>query len=169
MELVYGRGKDSLTLDPTAIDWTTVTEADLKKLRMIQTPGAHNPLGNYRVLMPNSYNIYLHDTNEAHYFNRPGRAASSGCVRMKEPELMADFIMREKPGWTSEKTHESLSTGKLRDVYIPQTIPVYLVYYTMWLGDSGRLVYGNDLYDYDNEIIKMLSNLDEIFIPVDNT
>ncbi|MFK7839220.1 MAG: murein L,D-transpeptidase [Bdellovibrionales bacterium] len=169
MELVYGRGKDALTLDPTAIDWTTVSEDELKSLRMIQVPGAHNPLGYYRVLMPNSYNIYLHDTNERHYFSKPGRAVSSGCVRLKDPRRMADFILREKRGWSDEKTDKVLDSGDLSDLYVQNTIPVYIVYYTAWVDDDGSVVLGHDLYDYDEKVIKMLSNLDEIFIPVDNT
>lgn len=169
MELVHGRGKDALTLDPTAIDWTTVTEAELKSLRMIQTPGAHNPLGSVRVLMPNGYNIYLHDTNEKHYFNKPGRAVSSGCIRLKRPLDMAQFILKNKPGWDEDRTDEVLGKGKIRDIFIPETIPVYLVYYTAWIDEDDEIVFGNDLYDYDAEMIKMLSNLDEIFIPVDNT
>jgi len=171
MELVHGRGSSALTLDPTAIDWTTVTESELKTLRMIQTPGGHNPLGLVRILMPNSYNIYLHDTNEKHYFDKPGRAASSGCVRMKRPFEMADFILRDKPGWSQDKTDAVLDTKKIRDIFLPReaTIPVYLVYYTTWIDDNNEIVFGNDLYGYDDEIIKMLSNLDEIFIPVDNT
>lgn len=168
MELVYGRGSDSLTLDPTAIDWTTVTTDELKTLRMVQTPGAHNPLGRVRVLMPNGYNIYLHDTNEKHYFNKPGRAVSSGCVRLKQPYEMAEFILKEKPGWSEEKSREVLDKGKIRDIFIPETIPVYLVYYTAWVDPNGEVVFGNDLYQYDKDVIKMLSNLDEIFIPVDN-
>jgi len=171
MELVHGSGSDALTLDPTAIDWTTVTEADLKRLRMVQVPGAHNPLGDYRVLMPNSYNIYLHDTNERHYFDKPGRAVSSGCIRLKRPREMANFILDNKPGWGQDDTDSVLAKGKIRDIYLPRenVIPVYLVYYTAWVDDGGEVVFGNDLYDYDAEIIKMLSNLDEIFIPMDNT
>ena len=169
MELTHGLGSDALTLDPNAIDWSTVTEDELRTLRMVQVPGAHNPLGSYRVLMPNSYNIYLHDTNEPHYFDTPGRAISSGCVRMKRPREMADFILREKRGWTPEKTQNTLDTAKLHDLYVQNVIPVYIVYYTAWVDDGGEVVLGNDLYGYDDEIIKMLTNLDEIFIPVDNT
>lgn len=169
MQLVHGRGKNALTLDPTAIDWTTVTEAELGKLRMIQTPGAHNPLGAVRVLMPNGYNIYLHDTNQKHYFNKPGRAVSSGCVRLKRPLEMAEFILKDKAGWSEEKTEKILGRGKIRDIFIPKTIPVYLVYYTAWVDDDGGIVFGNDLYGYDAKMIKMLSKLDEMFIPVDNT
>ena len=168
MELIYGSGADAVTLDPTSIDWTTITESELRSLRMVQTPGAHNPLGSIRVLMPNGYNIYLHDTNEPQYFQRAARAASSGCVRMKAPEKMARFILENKRGWDEEDYQAALSGQKMKDVFINETIPIYLVYYTVWIGDDGELVYSNDLYGYDDLLIKMLSDIDGFLIPVDN-
>ena len=169
MQLISGRGKEAMTLDPLAFDWENITQEELKELRMVQIPGSHNPLGRIRVLMPNGYNIYLHDTNERHYFERANRAASSGCIRMKDPERMANFIMKEKNGWDEYSANTLIQTGKMRDVFIQETIPVYLLYYTVWLNDSGEVVYGNDLYEFDAHLIKMLRDIDGFFIPVDNT
>lgn len=168
MELIHGSGVDAMTLDPASIDWANITEDELRSLRMVQTSGGHNPLGNIRVLMPNAYNIYLHDTNEPQYFERAGRAASSGCVRMADPEKMARFILKNKSGWDDEKLESVVKAGKMRDVFISEVIPVYLVYYTVWIGDNGELVYSNDLYGYDDQLIKMLSDIDGFMLPVDN-
>ncbi len=168
MELLEGSGADAVTLDPTSIDWANITEDELKSLRMVQTSGAHNPLGNIRVLMPNGYNIYLHDTNEPDYFNRSGRAASSGCIRLKDPRRMAQFILKHKDGWSEDMYYTAFESKKMKDVFITQTIPIYIVYYTVWIGDNGELVYSNDLYGYDKELIKILSNIDGFFIPIDN-
>ena len=136
---------------------------------MVQVPGAHNPLGRIRVLMPNSYNIYLHDTNERHYFQRANRAASSGCVRLWEPEKMANFILKERKNWDEYSLANALQNRKTKDLFIAEPIPVYLLYYTVWVNDQGSLVYGRDLYDFDADLIKMLKDIDGIFIPVDNT
>ena len=169
MQLISGRGEGAMTLDPLVFDWENVTEEELKDLRMVQIPGAHNPLGSIRVLMPNAYNIYLHDTNERHYFERANRAASSGCVRMKDPERMADFILKHRKGWNEEDLAALVQDKKTRDLYISDPIPVYLLYYTVWVNDQGGLVYGQDLYGFDDNLIKMLKDIDGIFIPVDNT
>ena len=168
MELVMGQGGDAMTIDPVSVDWSNISEDELKYFRMVQTPGRNNPLGRIRVLMPNQYNIYLHDTNQPHYFSRASRAASSGCVRMKEPEKMAEFIMKSRKGWGSEDMQKSLARGKMRDVFINDPIPVYLLYYTVWINEKDELVYGSDLYDHDKSLIKMLSDIDGILIPVDN-
>ncbi|MCB1651440.1 MAG: L,D-transpeptidase family protein, partial [Alphaproteobacteria bacterium] len=168
MELVSGVGENALTIDPASVDWAAISEDDLKQFNMVQTPGSHNPLGQIRVLMPNRYNIYLHDTNERGYFSRASRAASSGCVRLKEPKKMADFIMRSGKSWNDAQMESLLGAGKMRDVFIKNPIPVYLLYYTVWINEKGELVYGNDLYGYDKKLIKMLSDIDGILIPVDN-
>ncbi len=169
MQLISGRGKDAMTLDPMAFDWENISPKELRDLRMVQMPGAHNPLGRVRVLMPNSYNIYLHDTNERHYFERANRAASSGCVRMEDPERMANFILKERSGWDEHDLGQRLADGKKRDIFIAEPIPVYLLYYTVWINDLGRFVYGQDLYQFDKSLIKRLKDIDGFFIPVDNT
>lgn len=168
MELVLGRGEEAVTIDPTSVDWLNITEEELKAFRMVQMPGGNNPLGSVRVLMPNRYNIYLHDTNTPQDFIRAARALSSGCVRLKEPERMASFIMRERKGWDDYTMEEIFGEQEMKDLYVAQPIPVYLLYYTVWVNEEGDLVYGHDLYDYDNKLIKMLSNLDGFLIPVDN-
>ncbi|MEZ5813716.1 MAG: L,D-transpeptidase family protein [Alphaproteobacteria bacterium] len=169
MQLISGVGEAAVTLDPLAFDWENITQEELKDLRMVQVPGAHNPLGQIRVLMPNSYNIYLHDTNEPQYFERASRAASSGCVRMKDPERMANFILQGRKGWDERDLPEVLADGKTHDLFIPEPIPVYMLYYTVWINDQGDLVYGQDLYQFDEDLIKMLKNIDGFLIPVDNT
>jgi murein L,D-transpeptidase YcbB/YkuD len=168
MQLIRSDAEGSYYVDPASVDWVNMREADLRQFKMVQTPGAHNPLGRVRVLMPNDYNIYLHDTNEPSKFNRAGRAESSGCVRMSEPEKMASFIMKDRPGWSDSDMEALFVDGRTKDVSIPQSIPVYMLYYTVWISEEGRVVYGNDLYGYDNKLIKMLKNIDGIFIPGDD-
>ncbi len=169
MQLISGRGEGAMTLDPSVMDWETMPEEELIALRMVQVPGDNNPLGRFRVHMPNSYNIYLHDTNEKYLFDRASRAVSSGCVRMKDPRRMADFILKRKTGWNDSRTDGVLDSRKKTDLYIQEPLPVYVLYYTAWLDSDGRVIYGQDLYDFDANLIKMLRDIDGIFIPVDNT
>lgn len=169
MELVSGRGEGAMSLNPALIDWASLTQKEMDALRMTQVPGDHNPLGRVRVHMPNNYNIYLHDTNEPELFAEPGRAVSSGCVRLKRPFEIAHFIMDGHKEWSQAFLDEMLENGETNDMFIRNTIPVYIVYYTSWINGDDEVVYGRDLYQYDTALIKMLSKLDEIFIPVDNT
>ncbi len=166
MELIHVSAQGSQTIDPKSVDWENITSKELSSLEMVQIPGSHNPLGKIRILMPNKYNIYLHDTNQPQYFDRAGRAQSSGCIRMKEPEKMAAFVMGHEDGWSDQKMKEVLASGRTRDIRIAKPIPVYLLYYTAWTDEHGRTIFGNDIYDLDNELVEKLSAIDGIPVPV---
>ncbi|MAE51506.1 MAG: murein L,D-transpeptidase [Micavibrio sp.] len=169
MELIQGYGADAVTLDPHSIDWKNISVRDLHSIRMVQVPGDHNPLGRYRVLMPNRHNIYLHDTNHKELFSRSERALSSGCVRMQNPRQMIDFLLKDADNmWDGDAVDSTLATYKKTDIDLNRTVPVSLLYYTTWLDDNGDIVYGNDIYGRDQKLLHLLRNIDGVFIPVHN-
>lgn len=172
VELFRGYGRNAVSVDPDSIDWHNISRKDLNDLRMVQIPGDHNPLGRYRVLMPNIYNIYLHDTNHPELFDNPVRTLSSGCIRMKEPRRMAEFILESKVDWRdinmAAKIDNILATVKKTDIEIDDPIPVYVLYQTMWLDNADRLVYGTDYYNLDTKLIDKLAKIDGFFIPMHN-
>ena len=157
--------KGGKTVDPGTIDWKNKTWAEVNAMRMVQGSGARNPLGRVRFLMNNPFNIYLHDTPNKSYFKKSDRALSSGCVRLERPVELADFVMKGKNGWTQEKRVEVLKAGKMRDIYVENKIPVYILYQTVWLGDNNQLVYGADLYGHDDRLIAALKAQDAIAAP----
>jgi len=165
MELYQGYGAGSQTLDPTAVNWEEISQDELRALRFVQTPGKHNPLGLIRVLMPNKYDIYLHDTNHPSLFNSSNRAQSSGCVRMRYPEKMAHFILKGREGWSNDKMLSLLKRGRTADLTNKYKIPVFFLYYTTWIGDAGEVVYGEDIYKRDVRLLRALQKIDGIMIP----
>ena len=171
-EYLYNKGIElyweGQTLDPYAVEWNNLIPNDLHQLTMVQIPGNHNPLGRVRVLMPNKYDVYLHDTNDRRHFKTMKRALSSGCIRMESPRDMAAFIMRSEKGWDENRVATALQDYKTRDYLISNPVPVYLMYYTVWVDEGGRLVYGHDLYGQDQKLISALMEVDGIFIPGHN-
>ena len=157
------RGKESI--DPTSIDWSSVTSKDLNEMQMVQEPGRNNPLGRIRVIMPNPYDIYLHDTNDQTLFNRANRTLSSGCIRVSDPYALADFIMDKNNWWSHAERDAILASGHLTELNAKNPIPVYILYQTMWKDDRGRLVYGYDIYGEDRTLLRELKKIDGIFIP----
>ncbi len=153
------------TLDSTAIDWTTVQTSDLKYLRMVQAAGDNNALGRIRVLMDNPYDIYLHDTNAPEYFKKPDRAASSGCIRLSEPEKVAHFILGNNPDWSEARMTRIIDAGRTTEIGAEQRIPVYILYQTIWMDAEGYLVYGPDIYKQDRRMIEAMKSLDVLHIP----
>ncbi len=168
MELYDGYGKNAVTLDPFVVDWVNVDDKELKSLRMVQVAGKSNPLGRIRVLMPNSYNIYLHDTNHKELFNRTNRYKSSGCIRLKHPEKVALFALEKRKNWSEDKMQSILKKGETADIYTPERIAVYMLYYTVWLGENNKIIYGYDVYGHDKTLLQLLEKLDGFVIPVDN-
>lgn len=168
IQLLKGHGRNAISLDPSAIDWSNISSRELHGYRMVQGPGRTNPLGQVRVLMPNAYNIYLHDTNHPEYFDKPSRALSSGCIRMKEPKKMASFILEDEPDWHSSDLKLILSSNKKTDIGVTSRMPVYILYYTAWTDSDGRVVYGSDIYNQDSKLIRKLSNIDGFYIPRHN-
>lgn len=142
---------DSEPIDPHTVDWSLLTDNEIKAMRMYKPAGEQNPLGQYRFLMNNKYDIYLHDTNSKSLFNRAVRTQSSGCVRVYNPRKIAEFLLAEDPSWTAEKLDEVLASGKTYDLGAKRSIPVYFDYKTVWLDERGKLVLGRDIYDFDKD------------------
>jgi murein L,D-transpeptidase YcbB/YkuD len=168
MELIHLTKQGAETIDPNRVDWNDISTSELASLQMVQMPGAHNPLGRIRILMPNKYDIYLHDTNQPEYFEKNQRAASSGCIRLKEPEKMAAFVMGDEKGWDAKRLNAVLDAGKTRDEQITEPFPVYILYYTAWADEYGRIIFGNDIYGLDEKLIQALSDIDGFDLPGHN-
>lgn len=137
-------------IDPTTIDWNYLSDNEIKAMRFYKNAGSANPLGRYRFLMNNRYDIYLHDTNQKYLFDRSARAKSSGCVRVYNPRKIAEFLLKDNPDWTSDKIDAVLDGGKTYNVGANRSIPVYFDYKTAWLDNDGKLVLGYDVYGLDD-------------------
>ncbi|MGN6400776.1 MAG: L,D-transpeptidase family protein [Flavisolibacter sp.] len=133
------------------------TEDGLPKIR--QLPGAKNSLGRVKFLFPNSFNIYFHDTPAKSLFEKDKRAYSHGCIRLQEPEKMANYLLRNSPEWTPERISEAMNSGVEKYVKLKKPVPVIITYYTAWVDDAGRLNFRDDIYDHDKKLAeKMFTN-----------
>jgi murein L,D-transpeptidase YcbB/YkuD len=122
-----------------------------------QRPGSTNALGRVKFIFPNNYNIYFHDTPAKNLFNLQDRAFSHGCIRLSEPERLADYLLRNNPDWTDSKIHDiMLHGGKNTWVKLKHKIPVYIVYFTAWVTKDGILNFRDDIYGHDARMNKMM-------------
>jgi murein L,D-transpeptidase YcbB/YkuD len=113
-----------------------------------QRPGPHNSLGLVKFLFPNDYNIYLHDTNEKMLFGKTARAASHGCIRLEQPDKLAEYVL----GWTPDSVSSAMNSGKNdRRISLAKKVPVYIVYFTAYERD-GVLHFANDVYRRDDAL-----------------
>ena len=141
---------------PTNIEWSKITPETVKYIQMYQDSGDDNALGLIRVLMPNQYDIYLHDTNAPELFKKDDRALSSGCVRVSEPTQIANFILGSNQGWNDKKIGTLLESHKLKEIKAEYPLPVYLLYFTAWLDKKDRVIIANDVYGNDTRLVEKL-------------
>ncbi|MDQ3844558.1 MAG: L,D-transpeptidase family protein [Bacteroidota bacterium] len=121
-----------------------------------QLPGPKNSLGRVKFLFPNSFNIYFHDTPAKSLFSRDKRAYSHGCIRLGEPEKMAQYLLRDNPEWTPEKIEEAMNSDKEKYVRLKHPVPVFITYYTAWVDDNGQLNFREDIYKHDESLAKKI-------------
>ncbi|GAB4094451.1 L,D-transpeptidase family protein [Flaviaesturariibacter terrae] len=130
------------------------TEGGLPKIR--QRPGPDNSLGRVKFLFPNSFNIYFHDTNAKSLFSKDKRAYSHGCIRLSDPEKMAQYLLRDDPKWDPASIEEAMNAGTERTVRLKNPVPVVITYYTAWVDEAGRLNFRDDIYGHDRELAQKM-------------
>jgi len=121
-----------------------------------QKPGPNNSLGLVKFLFPNSHSIYLHDTPSKSLFNEPNRAFSHGCIRLAEPKKLAVYLLRNEPKWDETAITAAMNAGKEQYVTLNKTIPVFISYFTAWVGKDGKLNLRKDIYNRDSRLAEMI-------------
>jgi murein L,D-transpeptidase YcbB/YkuD len=117
-----------------------------------QLPGAGNSLGRAKFLFPNSYDIYLHDTEAKELFESKKRAFSHGCIRLADAERMAQYLLRDQNEWAPSKITEAMNSSKPVEVAVKKKVPVVITYFTSWVDDEGQLVFREDIYGHDKRM-----------------
>jgi murein L,D-transpeptidase YcbB/YkuD len=116
-----------------------------------QKPGAQNSLGQVKFVFPNEHGIYFHDTPAKGLFQYPKRTFSHGCIRLAEPAKLAEYLLRNSPGWTVDKIKKAMNAGKEQWVKLPTPVAVSLAYYTAWVDEDGSLQLRQDIYGLDKK------------------
>lgn len=146
--------------------------------RVAQESGPGNALGRLIFRFPNNFDVYLHDTNNHGAFAGDLRLLSHGCVRLERPFELVCFALKGADDWTLDKIRLSIDkapetergkemlknraedAGPLRLINshsISPTIPVYLLYYTLYPNPaSGQLQTWPDVYSYDEPLFNAI-------------
>lgn len=124
--------------------------------RVRQKPGPRNSLGRVKFLFPNSYSIYFHDTPAKGLFSQSKRAASHGCIRLAEPEKMAEWLLDYDPNWTKDSIESMMDLPKEKAIKLKNPVPVFIGYFTAWVDGQGKLNFRDDIYGHDKAMIKRL-------------
>jgi murein L,D-transpeptidase YcbB/YkuD len=147
IEIVRVGGGKREVVDPSEIEWSDVTAKSGYHFR--QKPGAGNSLGLVKFMLPNPYDVYLHDTPADSLFKLAERDFSHGCVRLERPMDLAKYVLRDQPKWTEEKIKAAMHSGEETHVTLGEPLPVHLIYITAWPRPDGTVEFLKDVYNLD--------------------
>ena len=153
MEIVTSFGSQAQTV-PVSLDSLLRLKQGLLKIR--QRPGGKNALGRIKFIFPNKEDVYLHDTPANSLFNRSRRDFSHGCVRVENPEGLANFALKDQKGWGEKEIKEALSSGKSQWVTLKKSIPVLFFYITTFVDQNDHLDFYPDIYGHDQVLMEAL-------------
>jgi L,D-transpeptidase YcbB len=139
---------DGRELDPASIDWSRYRSGHIP-YTLRQDPGPSNALGRVKLMFPNPYLVYLHDTPSQALFERTERAFSSGCVRVERALQLAELVLDDPERWNAASIASAIELGEVRTVTLKRNIPVLLTYWTAWVDPQGRTNFRRDIYGQD--------------------
>jgi murein L,D-transpeptidase YcbB/YkuD len=153
--------RDGNVVDASTIDWATVSASSFP-YRLRQAPGPLNALGVVKFIFPNPHSTFLHDTPGRQRFDEIPRALSSGCVRVRDAQELADWIERftvveeDRP-----PIAELIASGHERRIEFAADIRVHFLYFTAFPEGTSSVRMVRDLYHKDHRIIEALGVRDE--------
>ncbi|HEY5603985.1 MAG TPA: L,D-transpeptidase family protein [Gammaproteobacteria bacterium] len=146
---VFQNNQAALTeVQPHQINWADLNQ-DNFPYQLRQNPGPNNSLGNIKFKFSNNFALYLHDTPKKGLFNKETRAFSSGCIRVESAIDLAGYLLQNHNGWTKQKIQEVIDSGATVSVDLQTPIPLYLVYWTAWVGSDEHVYFRKDIYGWD--------------------
>jgi murein L,D-transpeptidase YcbB/YkuD len=145
--------RDGNPMDPVAVNWSAYTGRNLP-YTLRQDAGPRNALGKVKFIFPNEHAVFLHDTPSRTLFDRTTRTFSSGCVRVENPLELAELLLDDPEQWSMDEIQKAVDAGEPRTVFLPEQIPVLLLYWTASVGFDGDVHFWPDVYDRDPEALR---------------
>jgi murein L,D-transpeptidase YcbB/YkuD len=138
----------------SSVNWGN---ADIRNYDVYQPSGPGNALGRMKFTFPNKHSVYMHDTQSKGLFGASQRTFSHGCVRVKNPQRLAETLLGIDKGWSAKEVDELLD-GNPEEVGVPlnQHIPVHITYFTAQVDDNGEVTTENDVYGHEKRITQAL-------------
>jgi murein L,D-transpeptidase YcbB/YkuD len=144
-------------LNTGQIDWHKYNPSNFP-FRLRQKPGPHNALGRIKFMLPNKHDVYLHDTPARDLFDKTRRDFSSGCIRVKNPIDLAEWVFQANPDWPRDRIEQVIESGKETRVTLKQPVQTHLLYWTVVSDDvNNDIRFIEDIYDRDPAVLRALN------------
>ncbi len=115
----------------------------------VQKPGPDNSLGRIKFNFSNRFGVYLHGTPHVELFERDDRRQSSGCIRLKKPEELAEILMGNSPDWSEDRIQSRIDSMKTMHIAPHLKLPIKTLYWTVMVDSRNRVQFYNDVYQLD--------------------
>lgn len=122
-------------------------------LRVRQAPGDGNSLGRMKLVMPNPFGIFVHDTPARTLFAKPVRAFSHGCIRTENPLDLGAALS----GHTRASLDTIVAQEETTTIDVPD-LPIFVVYLTATADAAGAVSLHQDLYGRDDPVAAALAD-----------
>lgn len=129
----------------TAIDWHQFWKKG-SQYKLSQTPGDHNALGRVKFLFDSNYDVYMHDTPHKKLFDRTRRSFSHGCIRVKDPLVLANYVLMNSNQYNPQEIQSILQSYEPTYVSLKKPINVHITYILAWVDNHGILHFRNNIY-----------------------
>jgi L,D-transpeptidase YcbB len=150
--LMVVNDEDSV-IDPTTINWYKLNREHFP-YQLKQRQGDDNSLGVIKFNFRNKYSVYIHDTNVRWMFGKSYRAISHGCVRVKEWEKLANYLVRNDTLRIPADTIKAyIARGEKHMFTGFHKLPLYIRYFTCE-GKDDKIRFYEDIYDEDRNLIQ---------------
>ncbi|MDR9500398.1 MAG: L,D-transpeptidase family protein [Desulfurivibrionaceae bacterium] len=153
---VFAKGSaEEQQVSPAAIEWQALRPGNVP-YRLRQEPGPANALGRVKVLFPNKFSIYLHDTPRQELFQKNARGFSSGCIRVEDVVGLASYLLQDDPRWNRQRVMAAMEDGRRQYVALAEQVPIHILYQTAWADGDGTLHFRGDIYGRDERLAAAL-------------
>lgn len=152
--------RNARPVDVSKIDWTHSNPLG-GDYYIRQKNGSSNALGMVKFLFPNPYDVYLHDTPGKNLFNKDRRAFSHGCIRVQNPEILAQHLVEHYGPEQAVKVEieQLIADKKITAIKLERTIPIHIQYITCGISDNGSFIFFDDIYNIEHAAIDELKGL----------
>jgi murein L,D-transpeptidase YcbB/YkuD len=159
IRVIDARGRE---VSPYSVNWSRYGAGNLPPYQLRQDPGEDNALGLVKIMFPNRYLVYLHDTPSKSLFDQDQRTFSSGCIRVQRAFELAELVLDDPVQWSQETLAAAVATRTMQTVNLARPVPVLLLYWTAQPLANGQVTFRNDVYGRDPPA---LAALDGPFVP----
>jgi murein L,D-transpeptidase YcbB/YkuD len=152
IRVIDNRGRE---IPPGAVDWNRYSGRNFP-YQLRQDPGPTNSLGLVKIMFPNPYLVYLHDSPAKSLYEQEERAFSSGCIRVQRPFDLTELVLNDPQRWNQQSMRAVIDSGRTQTVNLQKPVPVLILYWTAQPTTDGQIIFRNDVYGRDPPLLKAL-------------